>query len=177
VTPGFSTAILTSAGGREARNAAWAEARTTYDVGPGIRSAEDIAALLGFFRARMGPARGFRLRDPFDSIGTDEAIGIGDGTTRRFALARHYGDQSRRITRPVPGSVSVTIAGRNVTGFGLEPGGWLLFDTAPPAGAAITASFTFDVPVRFAEDRLSATLAGFRAGAAASVPLVEVREA
>jgi uncharacterized protein (TIGR02217 family) len=44
-------------------------------------------------------------------------------------------------------------------------------------GAAITASFTFDVPVRFAEDRLSVTLAGFRAGAAASVPLVEVREA
>ncbi|MDZ7281073.1 DUF2460 domain-containing protein [Sphingomonas sanguinis] len=177
VTPGFSTAILTSAGGREARNAAWAEARTTYDVGPGIRSAEDIATLLGFFRARMGPARGFRLRDPFDSIGTDEAIGMGDGTTRRFALARHYGDQSRRITRPVPGSVSVKVAGRGVTGFGMELGGWLLFDTAPAAGAAITASFLFDVPVRFAEDRLSATLAGFRAGAAASVPLVEVREA
>ena len=177
VTPGFSTAILTSAGGREARNAAWAEARTTYDVGPGIRSAEDIAALLGFFRARMGPARGFRLRDPFDSIGTDEAIGIGDGTTRRFALVRHYGGQSRRITRPVAGSVSVKVAGLSVTGFGLELGGWLLFDTAPAKGAAITASFIFDVPVRFAEDRLSATLAGFRAGAAASVPLVEVREA
>jgi hypothetical protein len=177
VTPGFSTAILTSAGGREARNAAWAEARTTYDVGPGIRSAEDIAALLGFFRARMGPARGFRLRDPFDSGGTDEAIGIGDGTTRRFALVRHYGGQSRRITRPVAGSVSVKVAGLSVTGFGLESGGWLLFDTAPAKGAAITASFLFDVPVRFAEDRLSATLAGFRAGAAASVPLVEVREA
>jgi len=177
VTPGFSTAILTSAGGREARNAAWAEARTTYDVGPGIRSAEDIATLLGFFRARMGPARGFRLRDPFDSSGTDEAIGIGDGTTRRFALVRHYGGQSRRITRPVAGSVSVKVAGLSVTGFGLESGGWLLFDTAPAKGAAITASFIFDVPVRFAEDRLSATLAGFRAGAAASVPLVEVREA
>lgn len=177
VTPGFSTAILTSAGGREARNAAWAEARTTYDVGPGIRSAEDIAALLGFFRARMGPARGFRLRDPFDSSGTDEVIGIGDGTTRRFALVRHYGGQSRRITRPVAGSVSVKVAGLSVTGFGLESGGWLLFDTAPAKGAAITASFIFDVPVRFAEDRLSATLAGFRAGAAASVPLVEVREA
>ena len=177
VTPGFSTAILTSAGGREARNAAWAEARTTYDVGPGIRSAEDIATLLGFFRARMGPARGFRLRDPFDSSGTDEAIGIGDGTTRGFALVRHYGDQSRRITRPVAGSVAVKVAGLAVTGFGLEPGGWLLFDTAPAKGGAITASFLFDVPVRFAEDRLSATLAGFRAGAAASVPLVEVREA
>jgi uncharacterized protein (TIGR02217 family) len=177
VTPGFSTAILTSAGGREARNAAWAEARTTYDVGPGIRSAEDIATLLGFFRARMGPARGFRLRDPFDSIGADEAIGTGDGATRRFALARHYGGQSRRITRPVAGSVSVKVAGLAVTGFALEPGGWLLFDTAPTKGAAIAASFIFDVPVRFAEDRLSVTLAGFRAGAAASIPLVEVREA
>ncbi len=177
VTPGFSTAILTSAGGREARNAAWAEARTTYDVGPGIRSAEDIAALLGFFRARMGPARGFRLRDPFDSMGKDEALGMGDGTTRRFALVRHYGDQTRRITRPVAGSVSVKVAGQGVAGFGMEPGGWLLLDTAPAAGAAVTASFTFDVPVRFAEDRLSATLAGFRAGAAPSVPLVEVREA
>ena len=177
VTPGFSTAILTSAGGREARNASWAEARTTYDVGPGIRSAEDIAALLAFFRARMGPARGFRLRDPFDSTGADESVGMGDGTTRRFALVRHYGDQSRRITRPVPGSVSVKVAGRSITGFVVEPGGWLLFDTAPAVGAAITASFTFDVPVRFAEDRLSATLAGFRAGAAPSVPLVEVREA
>ncbi|MFE8584883.1 TIGR02217 family protein [Sphingomonas sp. NCPPB 2930] len=177
VTPGFSTAILTSAGGREARNAAWAEARTTYDVGPGLRSAEDMATLLSFFRARLGPARGFRLRDPFDSSATDEAIGTGDGTTRRFALVRHYGDQPRRITRPVAGSVSVRVAGRGVTGFVVEPGGWLLFDTAPVAGAAIAASFAFDVPVRFAEDRLSVTLAGFRAGAAASVPLVEVREA
>ncbi|MBB3877944.1 DUF2460 domain-containing protein [Sphingomonas pseudosanguinis] len=177
VTPSFSTAILTGAGGREARNAAWAEARTTYDVGPGIRSAADIAALLSFFRARLGPARGFRLRDPFDSIGTDEAIGTGDGTTRRFALVRHYGDQARRITRPVAGSVSVTVAGRSVTGFVVEPGGWLLLDPAPADGAGITASFTFDVPVRFAEDRLSVTLAGFQAGAAASVPLVEVREA
>ncbi|MFN3676577.1 MAG: DUF2460 domain-containing protein [Sphingomonas pseudosanguinis] len=177
VTPGFSTAILTGAGGREARNAAWAEARTTYDVGPGIRSAADIAALLSFFRARLGPARGFRLRDPFDSIGTDEAIGTGDGTTRRFALVRHYGDQMRRITRPVAGSVSVTVAGRSVTGFVVEPGGWLLLDAAPVGGQDITASFTFDVPVRFAEDRLSVTLAGFQAGAAASVPLVEVREA
>ena len=177
VTPEFSTAILTGAGGCEARNAAWAEARTRYDVGPGIRSAEDIAALLAFFRARMGPARGFRLRDPFDNIGTDQAVATGDGATRRFALIRQYGDQSRRITRPVPGSVSVTVAGQRIGGFVVESGGWLLFDVAPAAGASIAASFAFDVPVRFAEDRLSVTLAGFLAGAAPSVPLVEVREA
>jgi uncharacterized protein (TIGR02217 family) len=177
VSPGFSTAILTSAGGREARNAAWGEARTGYDVGPGIRSAADIALLLDFFRARLGPARGFRLRDPFDSAGSDERIGTGDGATRRFALVRHYGDQARRITRPVAGSIRVRVDGRSAAGFTLEPGGWLVFDSAPVAGVAITADFLFDVPVRFAEDRLSVALSGFQAGEAASVPLVEVREA
>ena len=86
VSPGFSTAIATSAGGHEARTASWAEARTSYDVGPGVRSEADIATLLDFFRARMGPARGFRLRDPFDSSGVDEALGTGDGVATRFAL-------------------------------------------------------------------------------------------
>ncbi|THD38338.1 MAG: TIGR02217 family protein [Sphingomonas sp.] len=177
VSPGFSTAIATSAGGYEARTASWAAARTNYDVGPGVRSEADIAELLGFFRARMGPARGFRLRDPFDSIGTDEAIGTGDGVATRFALVRHYGDSVRRITRPVVGSVSVAVAGVATAAFSLAAGGWVELDTAPASGAAVTASFTYDVPVRFAEDKLSVSLSTFLAGAAPSVPLVEVREA
>ena len=177
VAPTFSTAILTGAGGAEQRNASWAEARTSYDVGPGIRSEGDIATLLAFFRARMGPARGFRLRDPFDAAGVDEAIGTGDGAACRFALVRHYGDAVRRITRPVAGSVSVGVAGIATAAFSLDPGGWLVFDAAPAAGAAISASFAFDVPVRFAEDRLSVTRQTFLAGNAASVPLIEVREA
>ena len=177
VSPGFSTAIATSAGGYEARTASWAEARTSYDVGPGVRSESDIADLLGFFRSRMGPARGFRLRDPFDSAGVDEALGVGDGVTTRFALVRHYGDNARRITRPVAGSVSVKVAGVATAGFSVAEGGWVEFDTAPATGAAISASFTFDVAVRFAEDRLSVSLATFLAGTAPSVPLVEVREA
>ncbi|QDZ08675.1 TIGR02217 family protein [Sphingomonas panacisoli] len=177
VSPGFSTAIATSAGGHEARTASWAEARTSYDVGPGVRSAADIATLLAFFRARLGPARGFRLRDPFDSAGIDEALGIGDGVVTRFALVRHYGGSTRRITRPVAGSVSVKVAGVATAAFGIADGGWVELDTAPAAGAAVTASFTYDVPVRFAEDRLTVSLSTFLAGAAPSVPLVEVREA
>lgn len=177
VTPGFSTAIATSAGGYEARTASWAAARTSYDVGPGVRSVGDIADLLAFFRARMGPARGFRLRDPFDSAGVDEALGTGDGIATRFALVRHYGDSARRITRPVAGSVAVKVAGVATAGFSVADGGWIELDTAPAAGAAVTASFIYDVPVRFAEDRLNVSLATFQAGAAPSVPLVEVREA
>lgn len=177
VAPGFSTAIATSAGGFEARNASWAEARTSYDVGPGVRSEADIATLLGFFRARMGPARGFRLRDPFDFEATGEAIGTGDGAVSRFALVKHYGDMARRITRPVAGSVRVWVAGVETVAFSTVEGGWVELDVAPTGDAAVSASFSFDVPVRFAEDRLSVTRATFLAGAAPSVPLVELREA
>jgi len=40
----------------------------------------------------------------------------------------------------------------------------------------VRAGYRFDVPVRFAEDRLSLSLATFAAGEAPSVPLIEVRE-
>jgi uncharacterized protein (TIGR02217 family) len=175
VAPEVSTAIVTSAGGQEKRNAEWAEARTHYDVGPGVRSEADIAALLGFFRARMGPARGFRLRDPFDWQGVDEAIGTGDGATASFQLVRHYGAVTRRITRPVAETVQVFVAGDLVPAT-LGEGGVVTLAEAPADGAAVTARFVFDVAVRFAEDRLSVSRATFLAGVVASVPLVEVRE-
>ncbi len=176
VAPGFSTTILTSAGGREARNAGWAEARTAYDVGPGLRSEADIGVLLAFFRARMGAARGFRLRDPFDFAAAGEVVGVGDGVARRFALVKSYGAAERRITRPVVGSVVVAVDGIAISAFSVEAGGWVVLDVAPAVGAVVTAGFTFDVPVRFAEDRLSVARATFLAGVAASVPLIEVRE-
>ncbi|WP_404372567.1 DUF2460 domain-containing protein [Sphingomonas sp. MMS24-J45] len=183
VSPEFSTAIVTSGGGHEARNASWAEARTRYDVGPGVRSEADIATLLAFFRARMGPARGFRLRDPFDfSSGgavpgaTDQVLGVGDGVNVRFALVKAYGEMQRRITRPVAGSVRVAVGGVETSAFSVVAGGFVELDTPPAVGVAVSAGFLFDVPVRFAEDRLSVNRATFLAGAATAVPLLEVRE-
>ncbi|OWK27634.1 DUF2460 domain-containing protein [Sphingomonas dokdonensis] len=177
VTPEFSTAVMTSAGGRESRNASWAEARTRYDVGPGVRSEADIAALIAFFRAQRGPARAFRLRDPFDAAASDALLGTGDGINRTFPLVKQYGTAVRRITRPVAGKLTVAVDGVATGGFTLEALGVVVLDSAPAAGAIVTASFAFDVPVRFAEDRLSVSRATFLAGAAPSVPLVEVREA
>ena len=184
VAPEVSTAILTSAGGHEARNAAWAQARTRYDVGPGVRSEADIRELLAFYRARMGPARAFRLRDPFDDCSNDagapgaidQLIGEGDGETQGFALVKHYGDAARRITRPVAGSVRVAVDGVETAAFELGAGGMVVLDVPPAEGSLVTAGFRFDVTVRFAEDSLSVNRATFMAGAAPSVPLVEVRE-
>ena len=179
--PQFSTQVVTTGSGYEQRNSSWADARLHYDAGVGIRSEADLGALIGFFRARRGQAHGFRFSDPLDHDATDEPIGVGDGARTRFDLAKTYGSgddaQVRRITRPVAASVIVRVGGAASTAWTLSALGRIDFTSPPPAGAKLTASFAFDVPVRFAEDRIDVSLAGWRAGEVASVPLVEVREA
>ncbi len=188
VAPGFSTAIVTTASGGEHRNADWADARMRYDAGPGVRSEADIGALIAFFRARRGAARGFRFRDPFDfsSHGMtgepgadDQFLGLGDGAATGFALVKRYGEESdqqiRPITRPVAGSVRVALDGVEAASGWTVEGGRLVFDIAPGAGVEVRAGFLFDVPVRFAEDRVEVSRATFLAGEAVSVGLIEVR--
>ncbi len=187
----FSTSVAVTASGFEHRNSLWSDARLRFDVGPGIRSEAELGALLAFYRARRGAARGFRLRDPSDfssngMIGTptmsDQLLGIGDGVQTRFALVKRYGEgseaQLRRITRPVAASVLVSIDGvATLTGWALDPLGEIVFTAAPASGKAIRAGYLFDVPVRFAEDRLEISGAAFAAGEAPTVPIIEVREA
>jgi uncharacterized protein (TIGR02217 family) len=186
VEPAFRTAIVATASGAEQRNAEWADARLSFDAGPGVRSEADLQTLIAFFRARRGAAIGFRLRDPFDDssngmTGTpaagDQFLGEGDGAQTAFALLKHYGGQVRRITRPVAGSVLVTVDGEaRESGWSLSANGVIEFEEAPAAGAEVRAGYRFDVPVRFAEDRLSLNRATFLAGEAPSVPLIELRE-
>lgn len=186
----FSTAVSITASGFEHRNSLWSDARLRFDIGPGIRSEAELGELISFFRARRGAARGFRLRDPsdFSSHGmtgtptaTDQLIGTGDGQTTRFPLVKHYGAgdgvQTRRITRPRAESLLISLGGVGMaTGWLLDPQGIISFTTPPTAGASVRAGFLFDVPVRFAEDRLDISGAAFAAGDAPSVPVLEIRE-
>ena len=188
VAPAFSTNIVTSASGFEARNVNWSQARLRFDAGPGVRGDAELETLLGFFRARRGPAVAFRFRDPYDNsssgmtgapAATDQAIGSGDGATDAFELVKTYGaGEQRRITRPVAGTVRLAVDGaERASGWTLQDKGVVMFDEPPAAGQAITAGFLFDTPVRFAEDRVEVNRSTFLAGEAPSVPLVEVREA
>lgn len=182
VSPGYSTAIVTTASGREQRNAAWASGRLRFDVGTGVRSENDLQTLITFFRARRGAAKAFRFRDPLDQSAQNQIIGIGDGVVTRFPLIKTYGQgedaEERRITRPVFASLLVYVAGvLQTTGWALLDAGILSFSVAPVSGAEVSADFTFDVPVRFAEDVLDVDCLTFAAGDVPSVPLVEIREA
>jgi uncharacterized protein (TIGR02217 family) len=188
VAPEFSTSIAVTASGHERRNSLWSDARLHFDVGPGIRSEGELSELIAFFRARRGPARGFRIMDPFDNSSNgmtgaptmlDQLLGIADGMRADFQLVKSYGGaepQVRPITRPRAETLVVSVGGAASTAWTLGEKGTLRFLTAPPAGADIRAGFRFDVPVRFAEDRLDVAAVNFAAGEAPSVPLIEIRE-
>jgi uncharacterized protein (TIGR02217 family) len=188
VAPEFSTSIAVTASGHERRNSLWSDARLHFDVGPGIRSEAELCELVAFFRARRGPARGFRITDPFDHssngmIGIpmmlDQMIGLGDGASADFQLIKTYGThepQVRPITRPRPETLLVSVGGAASTAWTLSATGVLRFLAAPPQGAEVRAGFLFDVPVRFAEDRLDVSSVNFAAGEVPSIPLIELRE-
>ncbi len=184
-SPEFSTTVAVTASGHERRNALWSDARLRYDVGPGIRSETELGILIAFFRARHGPATGFRLRDPYDfssnamtgePANTDQLIGTGDGHKSTFQLVKNYGAQVRPISRPELASIVVSTDGVATQAWDLTEGGKIAFHEAPPVGAELRAGFLFDVPVRFADDRLDISGVDFAVGEAPSVPLIEIRE-
>lgn len=190
--PERRTEIVTMANGFEERNTPWSHSRRHYDAGLGLRSLDDVAALVGFFEARSGQLHGFRWKDwadfksclPSQEVSDlDQLIGVGDGATRVFKLRKAYPSGAetyhRPIMKPVVGTVRISIARRAM----VEAETWELDDATGevtfadpvPEGAEIRAGFEFDVPVRFDTDRIAVSVASFQAGEVPAVPLVEVR--
>jgi uncharacterized protein (TIGR02217 family) len=182
--------VVTGSGGEE-RNSRWADSRRRYNAGFGVKSLADIHEVVAFFEERRGRLHGFRWKDhadfksgaPHDPVSAfDQAIGTGDGATASFQLAKRYGtglrDYARAITKPVAGTVVVAVAGAVTTDFTLDAlTGVVTFAAGhiPPAGAAVTAGFEFDVPVRFDTDQLRINLQHFAAGDIPDIPVVEIR--
>lgn len=190
--PERRTEIVTLANGHEERNSPWAHSRRRYDAGLGLRSLEDVEALIAFFEARRGQLYGFRWKDWADyrSAGAraavtagDQILGTGDGVRRTFPLVKAYrsGEQAylRPIAKPVAGTVQVAVAGQPM----VESIDWTVdtttglvtFAVPPDLGTVVTAGFEFDVPVRFDTDRIAVSVASFRAGEVPQVPVVELR--
>jgi uncharacterized protein (TIGR02217 family) len=178
--PERRTDIVVLGSGAEERNTRWADSRRTYNAGYGVKSLDDLSAVVAFFEERRGRLHGFRWRDPLDY----KSLGIGDGVRSIFDLVKIYGTTfnpyTRRITKPTTGTVLLAVNGM------IEPAATYIVDhTAgritflaghiPPLGQPVSAGFQFDVPVRFDTDKLEINLSGFRAGAIPSIPLIEIR--
>jgi uncharacterized protein (TIGR02217 family) len=191
--PERRTEIVTTATGREERNARWMHSRRKFDAGFGIKTIARLAEVVAFFEERRGRLYGFRFRDRLDWTSApqnaaptafDMPIGTGDGTTATFQLIKTYGGTfapyRREITKPVAGSLLVGVNGVAIPAahFTLDAtNGRLTFlpGRVPLAGQAITAGFSFDVPVRFDTDFLDVDLSAFEAGIIPQIPLIEIR--
>lgn len=190
--PERRTEVVTLANGFEERNTPWAHSRRRYDAGAGMRSLDDVEAMVAFFEARQGQLYGFRWKDWSDFRSCkasgevtfqDQIIGQGDGVQTEWPLIKTYAsggyDYARPVKKPVLGTVLV-----GFDGIALQEdvdweidlnAGVVSFGEAPDAGVEITAGYEFDVPVRFAVDAIQTSVASFQAGDVPSVPVVEVR--
>ena len=191
--PERRTDIVSFGSGREARNARWAHSRRRYDAGYGVKSLDALQAVVAFFEERRGQLHGFRWRDRLDHSSAapgaplsplDQGIGVGDGATAAFQLVKTYGTgfapYAREIVKPVAGSVRVAVGGSEIASSAFTcdtTTGMVTFLAGhiPAVGAAVTAGFNFDVPVRFDTDYLEVDLSAFAAGAIPKIPLVEIR--
>ena len=189
--PERATDVATLASGREERNSRWVHSRRRYNAGYGVKSRTDMQAVLAFFEERRGRFHAFLWRDGLDysSNGTDvptaldQAIGTGDGVRVSYYLTKRYGASFdpylRPISKPVADSVMVAVAGASLAAAEFSVDlltGLVTLEAAPADGAAVTAGFLFDVPVRFDIDGLDIELTSFDAAEVPAIPMIEVRE-
>jgi uncharacterized protein (TIGR02217 family) len=191
--PERRTEIVVLGSGAEERNSRWADSKRSYNAGYGIKSVDDLHAVIGFFEERRGRLHGFRWKDWSDykscapgamPSALDQDIGVGDGVTAAFQLTKTYGSAfapwSRAITQPVAGTVVVAVDGivQVAERFAVNATTGIVTFVAehiPVDGAAVSAGFEFDVPVRFDTDRLEISLAQIEAGSIPHIPIVEIR--
>lgn len=189
--PERRTEIVVTGSGAEERNSRWADSRRSYNAGFGVKSLDDIHAVVRFFEERRGRLHGFRWKDHADFKSCppqqpvsrlDQVLGTGTGSLAAFQLVKRYGsglrDYVRTIAKPVAGTVVVAVNGVASTNFTIDDTTGIvnfLPGSLPAAGQQVTAGFEFDVPVRFDTDQIKINLAGFAAGDIPDIPVVEVR--
>ena len=188
--PERRTDVVMTASGREERNSRWANSRRKYNAGYGVKSLDDIHAVVAFFEERRGRLYAFRFKDHTDwksckpsqtPSAIDQVIGAGDGVTATFQLVKNYGASrpwARPVTAPVTGTVLISVNGAATTLYSVDvTTGLVTFNAGsiPPVAAIVAAGFEFDVPVRFDTDEIKINLAHFAAGDIPAIPLIEVR--
>ncbi len=189
--PERRTDVVMTASGHEERNGRWASSRRHYNIGYGVKSLNDIHAVIAFFEERRGRLHAFRFKDHADfkscapqSVPTsaDQVIGLGDGTTASFQLVKSYGtgvrNYKRNIAAPVQGTVVLAVNGIATTQFTTNLStGFVTFNVGnvPVNAATITAGFEFDVVARFDTDEISINLEGFTGGEIPAIPIIEVQ--
>ncbi len=102
----YSTDVVVLSSGVEKRNSNWSASRGAWDVSTGVKKKTDSDALITFFRARQGKARGFRFKDWTDFKATAQSLSPGTA----IALA------SSDVTVAAAGKTYTTAGSLNFSG-------------------------------------------------------------
>lgn len=155
--PEFQTKIVTTGAGVEYRESRWSEIRSSWNVGYGVKTADEWAEIYSFFVLMRGKNFGFRFRDQMDHHAEQNFFAYGDGTSTIFDLYKSYeiddlNSQTyrlfRRITKPAPdypfavykNGVLLT----ETTDYTVDyTRGRISFSSAPAGGATASRTLTF----------------------------------
>ena len=190
--PEFFVEVIKTLSGAESRNMIRGHPEHRYYPAKDVEDPDDIAAILNLFMTVRGPWGGFRYKDWEDYATTDthrrhgtparSFIGVGGGGVTEFQLSKRYVYGSygftRPIYKPVADTVQIYLDGIEETSGWVvsETTGLVYFDVAPGIGVIITATFEFDVPVRFVNARLPMGGKSHSVFYARDLELVEIRD-
>lgn len=153
----YRTDIVELRSGVERRNAEWQQPLGRYSVRYQNLGEDDHGVVVSAHHACMGSLIGFRLKDWSDYRAESEVVGTGTGAAQQYQLKKHYTwgsiARERAIKKPVQNTVTVFVDGTQTAATINYQTGQFTLNAA--AGAVITWSGEFDVPVRFSDDRLS----------------------
>ena len=189
--PEYMTDVVVLSSGYEQRNIDWSESRARGDAHYGVKTIDQLQAVISFFHARRGRAQGFRWKDILDFKADHEDVAVGDGTTAVYQLIKVYGTGAtasvRSIIKPVGVDYPVGQATDTVEIYiddVLQTGGYTVNYTTGKVtlggnlgmGSILSWSGEFDVPCRFDIDHLPASLTLFEVGQISSIPILELKK-
>lgn len=165
--PGGRTAIwkgdkVETLSGRTFRNTRWTYPKWRFRMRyeflrqrhayPTLKEYED---LVGFWNNLAGPHDTFLFTDPEGSSVTDQQFGVGNGSTKLFALQRAYGGHIEPIGK-TNGAITVKINDSSTSAYTLIDGRLVEFTNAPANGAVLTWSGAYYLRCEFVDDELDA---------------------
>ncbi|QJI53359.1 hypothetical protein vBAcoSR7M_37 [Alteromonas phage vB_AcoS-R7M] len=185
--PTYNTTIVDGLSGVKSKNINWQYPLHKYDAVYGIKTIDEMYQLLEFFHIAQGRAHVFRYKDwaDYNSVipghatsAFDQLIGVGDGSNRNFQIVKQYGvgsyTKSRIITKPVSGTLKVSVNGSVTSAYTVNDMGVITFTSAPANGVDVRCGYEFDIPAAFDTDSLSSSYEQYQ-NLSCTVPIVEER--
>jgi len=177
--PTFLTTRVALFSGIVARNAEMSLPLFEYNAPYQSIGEADHALLYAAFIACLGGLHSFRFKDWADYSGTLEVIGTAvGGVDETMQLIKSYTlgstTTTRNIVKPVAGTISLFEDGVPLASTVDTTTGIVTFTSS--AGKVITATYEFDVPVMFMNDRLQSNFNQWQSHST-DVQLIEDRSA